>query len=71
MKDLYVSHEITTFIVRVLKKLVRERTTEVLPALQNIFFHKYEVLSGPTAIEDFIAARGLSGHPIAVSRWLY
>ena len=56
-KDLYVSREITIFIVRVLKKLVRERTTEVLPALQNIFFHKYEVLSGPTAIEDFICLR--------------
>jgi hypothetical protein len=69
-KDLYVSREITIFIVRVLKKLVRERTTEVLPALQNLFFHKYEALSGPTAIEDFIAARKLSGHPITVSRWL-
>jgi hypothetical protein len=69
-KDLYVSREITIFIVRVLKKLVGKRTTEVLPALQNLFFHKYEVLSGPTAIEDFIAARELSGHPIAVSRWL-
>jgi hypothetical protein len=70
VKDLYVSREITIFIVRVLKKLVRERTTEVLPALQNLFFHKYEVLSGPAAIEDFIAARELSGHPIVVSRWL-
>jgi hypothetical protein len=69
-KDLYVSREITIFIVRVLKKLVGERTTEVLPALQNLFFHKYEALSGPTAIEDFIAARELSGHPIAISRWL-
>jgi hypothetical protein len=69
-KDLYVSKEITIYIVRVLKKLVGERTTEVLPALQNLFFHKYEVLSGPAAIEDFIAARELSGHPIAISRWL-
>lgn len=69
-KDLYVSREITLYIVRVLKKLVGKRTTEVLPALQNLFFHKYEVLSGPTAIEDFLAARELSGHPITVSRWL-
>ena len=53
----------------VLKKLVGEKTTEVLPALQNLFFHKYVELLGPTAIEDFIAARELSGHPIAVSRW--
>ena len=68
-KDLYVSSEITTYIVPVLKKLVGEKTTEVLPALQNLFFHKYVELLGPTAIEDFIAARELSRHPIAVSRW--
>jgi hypothetical protein len=69
-KDLYVSSKITAYIVPVLKKLVGEKATEVLPALQNIFFHKSEVLSGgPTAIEDFIVARELSGHPIAVSRW--
>jgi hypothetical protein len=37
-KDFYVSREITIFIVCVLKKLVGERTTEVLPALQNLFF---------------------------------
>jgi hypothetical protein len=66
-KDLYVHFAITIFIVGVLKKLVGERTTEVLPPLQNIFFHKYEVRSAPVAIEDFIAARELSGHPIAVS----
>jgi hypothetical protein len=68
-KDLYISSEITTYIVPVLKKLVGERTTEVLPALRNIFFHEYEELSGPTSIEDFIATRELSGHPIAISRW--
>jgi hypothetical protein len=68
-KDLYISSEITTYIVPVLNKLVGERTGEVLPALENLFFHEYEELSGPTAIEDFIAARELSGHPIGVSRW--
>jgi hypothetical protein len=68
-KDLYVSKEITIYIVPVLQNLVGERTTEVLPALQNLFFHEHEVLSGPKAIEDFIAARELSGHPIAISRW--
>jgi len=69
-KDLYVSSKVTAYIVPVLKKLVGERATEVLPALQNLFFHEFEVLSGPTAIEDFITARELSGHPIAVARWL-
>jgi hypothetical protein len=68
-KDLYLSKEITIYIVPVLQNLVGERTTEVLPALQKLFFHKYEVLSGPKAIEDFVAARELYGHPIAISRW--
>jgi hypothetical protein len=68
-KDLYISSEVTTYIVPVLKNLVGEWTTAVLPALQNIFFHEYEELSGPTNIEDFVAARELSGHPITVSRW--
>ena len=68
-ENLYISSEITTYIVPVLKMLVGERTTEVLPALQNLFFHEDEELSGPTAIDDFIAARELSGHPITVSRW--
>ena len=67
-KDLYVSSEVTTYIVPFLKHLVGERTTEVLPALQNLFLHKG--LSGHTDIEDFIAARELSGQPIVVSRWI-
>ena len=62
-KDLYVSKEITGYIASALNKIVGERTTEVLPASQNIFFYEYEELSGPT---DFIAARELS---VAVSQW--
>ena len=69
-KDLYVSSEITVCIVPVLNSLVGERTTQVLPALQNLFFEVYDELSGPTAIKDFIAARELSGHSIAVYRWV-
>ena len=69
-KELYVSSEITTYIVPVLKILVGERTAEVLPALQNLFLHGYRP-SGPIgqAIENFITARQFSGHPVAVSRW--
>jgi hypothetical protein len=66
-KDLYVSRGIAIFLVPVLNGLVGERTTEVLPALQNLFFYKYQSLLGPMAIDDFISARELSGHPVAVS----
>ena len=68
-KDLYVFEEFTTCIVPALNKLVGERTTEVLPALQNIFLHEYDELSGLTDIKAFIAARELSGRPVAICRW--
>jgi hypothetical protein len=68
-KDLYVSRDITRHILPVLKELVGESTTEVLPSLQNLFLFKHAVLCGPTDIEAFIAARRLSGHPITIFRW--
>jgi hypothetical protein len=71
-KDLYISGEITTYIVSVLESLVGERATEVLPALQNLLLDEYDELQRATlaGIEEFIAARELSGHPIAVSDWI-
>ena len=57
-------------IAPALQELVGIKVTEVLPALQTLF------LEGPLPsglfqdnIEQFVAARQLSGHPIAVSRW--
>jgi hypothetical protein len=43
---------------------------EVLPALQNIFLEGLQP-SGPVQedLGKFVAARQLSGHPIAVSPW--
>ena len=64
VKDLYISGEITTFVIPALEKLIGERTTEVLPDLQNLFFYLYKAV-----VEDFIAARELSGHPITASCW--
>jgi hypothetical protein len=67
VKYLYVSQKLSRCILPILQELVGERTMEVLPTLQNLFFYEYELLWGPTAIGDFIAARELSGHPITVS----
>ena len=66
VKDLYVSKVFTPCIVP-LQELVGARTTEVLPALQNIFLEGSHQ-SGPF-IRKIVAARELSGHPINVSSW--
>jgi len=70
VKTLYVSKEFTPRIAPALQELVGERATEVLPALQTLFLTNLS-LSGPVqdAIDQFVAARQLAGHPVAVSRW--
>jgi len=66
-KNLYLSEETAPCISHVLRQLVGERTTEVLPALQNLFLYGYQQGSPVRGgIENFVAARQLSGHPIAV-----
>ena len=70
VKDLYISQEFVPRIVPALRELTGERVTEVLPALQTLFLDDPHP-SGPVqeAIEQFVAARQLAGHPIAVSHW--
>jgi hypothetical protein len=70
MKDLYISSGFTPCITPVLKELVRERVTEVFPALQTLFLEKPPP-PGPVheTIEQFVAARRLAGHPIIISPW--
>jgi hypothetical protein len=70
MKDLYISSEFTPRIAHALKELVMDGVIEVLPALQTLFLEE-PLPSGPVqeAIVQFVAARQLAGHPIAVSRW--
>ena len=67
VKNLYLSEEFQPGIASALQELVGCRTTEALPSLQNIFLSRFEP-SGPfqEAIGEFIAARQLSDHPIAV-----
>ena len=73
VKNLYLSKEFAPVIARALKVLVERRIiiTEVLPSLQNIFVEGLEPL-GPfqETIGKFVAARQLSGHPIAISIWV-
>jgi hypothetical protein len=67
VKNLYLPAEFAPCIVPVLQELVGERVSEVLPALQNIFLQEL----GPVkkAIQRFVTARRLSGHPVTVHGW--
>jgi hypothetical protein len=71
VKNLYLSKKFVTFIAPALQELVGERVTETLPALQNLFLVDLH-LPGPDqeAIGQFLRARWLSSHPIAVSNWV-
>jgi hypothetical protein len=71
VKELYLSREFVPHIAAVLKELVEEGATEVLlPALQILFLEE-PLPSGPVKeiIEQFVAARQLASHPIALSIW--
>ena len=68
VKNLYLSKEFAPGIAAALQELVGDRIIEVLPSLQNIFVKGLEP-SGPFQenIGQFVAARQLSNHPIAIS----
>jgi hypothetical protein len=69
VKNLHLSQEFAPRIAPSLQELVGGRTTEVLPALQNLFLEKLHP-SRPVeeAIGKFVAARQLTNHPVAISQ---
>jgi len=70
VKNLYLSKVFAPGIAAALQELVGGRITEVLPSLQNIFVKEFKP-SGPFRenIGQFVDARQLSDHPIAISVW--
>jgi hypothetical protein len=72
VKNLYLSKGVAEFISPDLQELVGESVKIVLPALERIFLEEVEP-SGPDedAIGQFVAARQLLGHTVAVSHWNY
>jgi hypothetical protein len=70
VKNLYLSKELVPCIATALQELVGGRVTEILPTLENIFLQGFQP-SGPLheGIEKFLAARQLTSHRVAVSRW--
>jgi hypothetical protein len=70
VKHLYLCPVFIRSIAPALQDLVGERLTEVLPALQTIFLdEKLPSRLVPEAIGQFVAARQLAGHSIAISSW--
>jgi hypothetical protein len=70
VKNLFLSQEFAPRIAPALQELVGERAIEVLPALQSIFLEGLPPSGvAPEAIQQFVTARRLSSHPIAVSPW--
>ncbi|KAI9463371.1 hypothetical protein F5148DRAFT_200261 [Russula earlei] len=68
--DLRLSDQSARHVCQALEELAEERVTEILPALQNIFLKGLEPLeSVPKYIGGFVAARKLSGHPVAIRYW--
>ena len=70
VKNLYLSKKIAPRIAAALQELIGGGTAEVLPSLENIFVEELES-SGPFRenIGQFVAARQLSNHPIAIFDW--
>jgi hypothetical protein len=69
VEDLYLSRESIHYIAPALQELVGERATEVLPGLQSLFLELHRSQLVQDVVGEFIVARELSGHPIAVSHW--
>jgi len=66
------SEDLFRLVAPALQELARERATEVLPALQDLLLRTGDWRpSGPVkeAIEQYIAARQLCGHPVTVHYW--
>jgi hypothetical protein len=70
VKALYLSRIFAPCIAPALEELVRERVTEVLPALQTLYFEEPLVFG---ALQDtvgrFVASREVVGHPVSISQW--
>ena len=70
VKNLYLSWQFVPHIAPALQELTGERTTEVLPALQNLFLGGFQP-SEPVheGIARFISARQLINRPVVISIW--
>jgi hypothetical protein len=70
VKNLYLSKQFSPRIAPALQELTGGKTTEVLPALKNVLLEGFQPLEPvQEGIGQFISARQLTNHPVAVSVW--
>ena len=71
VKNLYISKAFLSRIAPALRELTGGRTTEVLPALENVLLEEFEP-SEPVeeGIAQFISARQLTNRPVTISVWV-
>lgn len=71
VKEFYLCKKFAPRIAPTLQELVGERVTEVLPTLQGLFLEELHP-SGPVqeSVDQFVTARRLASHPMAVSSWV-
>ncbi|KAI0283856.1 hypothetical protein BC826DRAFT_1109956 [Russula brevipes] len=70
VQRLNICRMLVPLVAPTLRELTGMTTTAVLPELRELFLEGHQPY-GPiwAAIQPFIAARQLSGHPVAVHRW--
>ncbi|KAI0004600.1 hypothetical protein BJV74DRAFT_881178 [Russula compacta] len=70
VRSLYVSMKLVSFVASALQELTGERTTAALPELHSLFLEELrQSRSVQKAVEPFVAARQLSGLPVAIQQW--
>jgi len=67
--SLHIPKEFGQRMALVLQELTEPRATGVLPALKSVIFEELPSGCLQGAIEQFLAARERSGHPVNVRRW--
>jgi hypothetical protein len=69
--DIFISEYMATSASRCMEGLSKERTIAMVPALQNIFVAELQSQTERThgAIQEFIVAKGLAGHPVTLYPW--
>jgi len=67
VKNLYISKYFAPRIAPALEEFTGGKTTEVLPTLRNLFLEPWETVQ--EGIGQFISARQLANHPVAISVW--
>jgi len=68
MKNLYLSKLFSLYIARALQELTSGgRATALFPALQKVFFEGSQPFE--QGISEFISARWLTNHSVAISAW--